>query len=663
MTKISAVEALLRQESPERAWTVARQSILKREDGFDLHQRVYEMCRDAGPSQETPLPAWRPTEEVIRGANVTSAARQVGCADYPAFYRWSVGQRARYWGLAAGRLGIVFRRPYDRVLEMRGPTQPVWFSGARMNIVESCFQADPGSTAILFADGTGAMQAVTAAELRQLVGRIAAGLVSSGVQPGDAVALLLPMTPNAVAIYLAIIAVGASVVSIAESFAPSEIAARLRIASASLVFTQDTMTRAGKTLPLYDKIVAAEAPRAILLPSAAQEEARPHRAQDRGWEAFLPDQGHLDPVARGPQDAVNILFSSGTTGEPKAIPWDHTTPIKCAADAHFHHDVHPGDVLCWPTSLGWMMGPWLVFAALINRATIALYGDSPTDGGFGKFVQDAHVTMLGLVPSLVRAWRISGCMEAWDWGAVRAFSSSGECSNTSDMLYLMSLADYKPVIEYCGGTEIGGAYNTGTVTQPCVPATFTTPALGIEFETFGEDHHPHNPGEVFLRGPSVGLSTRLLNRDHDALYFRDAPASDSEYPWRHHGDELEALPGGRTRMLGRCDDTMNLGGIKVSCIEIEQVLNQSEGVLETAAVAAPPPGGGPSRLVVYAVLRPGWQTSADDLGAVMQQAIRMGLNPLFQIAEVRLVPALPRTASNKIVRRTLRDQPAKNGGA
>ena len=87
--------------------------------------------------------------------------------------------------------------------------------------------------------------------------------------------------------------------------------------------------------------------------------------------------------------------------------------------------------------------------------------------------------MLGLVPSLVRAWRQSECMRGLDWSKIRVFSSSGECSNPTDMLYLMHLAGYRPIIEYCGGTEIGGGYVTGTVVQPCIPSTFTTPALGL----------------------------------------------------------------------------------------------------------------------------------------------------------------------------------------
>ena len=91
-----------------------------------------------------------------------------------------------------------------------------------------------------------------------------------------------------------------------------------------------------------------------------------------------------------------------TAGEPKAIPWTHVTPLRCAANAFFHQDVRRGDVICWPTSMGWMLGPWLVFAALLNGAAIALLKGSPQGRAFGTFVQAARVTMLGVVPSLVR---------------------------------------------------------------------------------------------------------------------------------------------------------------------------------------------------------------------------------------------------------------------
>ena len=213
----------------------------------------------------------------------------------------------------------------------------------------------------------------------------------------------------------------------------------MKIANAKGIFTQDYLVRNGKQLPLYKKVVDANAPTAIVLPSN-HKVSIDLRDDDLVWDDFLDTNTKFESVACAPIAAINILFSSGTTGDPKAIPWTQTTPIKCASDAHFHHNIKPGDVLAWPTNLGWMMGPWLIFAALLNKATIALFYGAPTTKEFCEFVQNAKVNMLGLVPSIVKVWRETNCSENLDWSCINVFTSTGECSNPSDMLYLMSRA-------------------------------------------------------------------------------------------------------------------------------------------------------------------------------------------------------------------------------
>jgi len=254
----------------------------------------------------------------------------------------------------------------------------------------------------------------------------------------------------------------------------------------------------------------------------------------------------------------------------------------------------------------------------------------------------------------VRQWRASECMKGLDWSRIRAFSSTGECSNTEDMHYLMSLAGYRPIIEYCGGTEIGGGYITSTVIQPNAPSTFSGPAMGGDFVILDEAGVSADNGELFLVPPAMGLSSALLNADHNAVYYDGTPPGPQGEQLRRHGDQMERLPGGYYRALGRADDTMNLGGIKVSSAEIERVLGKLPGVNDVAAIAAAPPGGGPSLLIIYAVVDPAVDHSPEVWLTAMQQAIRTDLNPLFRVAEARIVGQLPRTASNKVMRRQLR---------
>ncbi|MDB6016958.1 MAG: acs [Pedosphaera sp.] len=602
-----------------------------------------------------PDAAWTPAPGFIETTNVAWLMRQVGADSYEALHKWSVQNRGGFWKLAIERLGIHFQKPFGQVMDLSGGVEnPRWLVDAQFNIVDSCFTAPPDSPAIIHQAEGGDLKVITVAELSALVDRVAVNIRYHGFKPNDALGLIMPMTAEAVAIYLGIIKAGCAAVGIADSFRPKEIATRLRLSQAVAVFTQDVIVRGGKTFPLYANVVEAGAPTTIVLP-AKEGETPSLREGDHSWRDFLESRGSRAATMREPADAINILFSSGTTGDPKAIPWTQTTPIKCAMDAHFHQNVQPGDVLVWPTNLGWMMGPWLVFAALINKATMGLYYGAPTGRAFGSFVQAAKTTMLGVVPSLVRTWRNSGCMENLDWNMIKVFSSTGECSSADDMRWLMSLAGGKPVIEYCGGTEIGGGYITGTVTQPCVPGAFNTPALGLDFRILDEAGNSAETGELFIVPPSIGLSTTLLNQSHHEIYHADTPQSHDGSILRRHGDQMEKLAGGFWRGLGRADDTMNLGGIKVSSAEIEEVLQTIPGIKEAAAIGVST-SDGPSQLVVYAVCSEHQNADKNALMISMQNAIRRDLNPLFKIQDLVVIDTLPRTASNKIMRRALRDE-------
>jgi len=614
---------------------------------------------------------WNPTKEIIEHSNIYKMMQKHQFVNYMDFWKWSITNKEDFWKETIENLDIKFETGYTKIYDLsKGVEQPNWLPNAKLNCIDSCFQNEDDATAITFQKEGESIQKVTQKELENLVNKIANSLKPLGIEKGDAIAIDMPMTLEAVAIYLAGIKAGNPIVTIADSFTPNEIAVRLKIANPKVVFTQDVQLRAGKKLPLYSKVVEAGADKIVVIKAdnrnakegkqdiRAKEQDIRLRNEDIYWTDFLIDNNQFTSVIQKPEDVITILFSSGTTGEPKAIPWTHTTPIKGASDAYYHQDIHENDVVCWPTNLGWMMGPWLVFAALVNKASIALYYGAPIGKEFGEFVRDAKVTMLGLVPSIVKHWKNSKCMEGLDWNTIKCFSSTGEVSNAKEYTYLSKLANNKPIIEYCGGTEIGGGYVTSTIVQPNVASVFSTQALGTEFVLLDEDNNPSDSGELFLIPPIMGLSNTLLNRNHHKVYFEGTPTYKGQL-LRRHGDRLETLANNYYRAQGRTDDAINLGGIKVSSIQIEAIINRLDFIKESAAIAVSPKGGGPSILAVYYVGKTDEFTKEERL-KMSKNIIRQQLNPLFKVSDLVKIDVLPRTASGKVMRKNLRATYEKN---
>lgn len=319
----------------------------------------------------------------------------------------------------------------------------------------------------------------------------------------------------------------------------------------------------------------------------------------------------------------------------------------------------------------------------MNGATIGIFNGVTSTDAFCQFVEEAKIGMVGVIPSLVKAWRARNATEKCDWSHVRKFSSTGEASDPETYLWLSSrVPGYAPVIEYCGGTEIGGSFLSSTMVQPNVTSMFSSPVLGSQIMLLDSEQMPLEEsrycegsgcelsGEIALVPPSLGLSTHLLNRNHFGTYYKNMPSGPNGETLRRHGDEIqfvrnathcsgdECMP--YFRALGRCDDTMNIGGIKVSNVEIERVCNLVDGVQETAAIGVSGKHGGPSNLVIHVVLVKESTVDTATLKPAMQKSIKANLNPLFGISDVVIMESLPRTASNKVMRRLLRDRYVKD---
>lgn len=642
---VEQINAIIATHDAPGAWQQISQTLLAKAQGFDFHFFIYETLFPEWHTEPHTAPAWLPDLNTIESSNIAHLLTLTGQHDTRALQTWSHEHYAEFWERMLQVLPIQLKQlPRETCDISEGAERPKWLAGAKMNIIDSVFNAPNDAVAIIMPD----LQTMTYGELVEMTNAIAYSLQAFGVQVGDAIGVILPMHAHSVALYLAIIKIGAVVVGIADSFSSTEINTRLTIANAKYVFTQHILPWNGKDIALYDKVRAAFSGPIIVY------EPREPLSDAIMWEDFYQPHTQCESVAVDPMTPCNILFSSGTTGTPKAIIWNHTTPIKAASDAYLHQNIKPSDVLAWPTSLGWMMGPWLIFAALINQATLALFPDAPRSARFGQFVQDAKVTMLGVVPTLVSTWRQNQTMEAFDWSAIKVFSSTGECSNPTDMLYLMSLANYKPIIEYCGGTEIGGAYISSTVTMPNFPSLFSTPAFGNHFVLLDEHEHAASMGEVAIHPLCIGLSTVLLNGDHYDTYFTGMPKMPNGITYRRHSDYSKRLANHYYQMLGRTDDTMNLGGIKISAAEIERVIDHTDGIEEAIAIALPSHESGPNQLIIVAVSHRALEKAA--VMKAMQQKINDFLNPLFRIHDIVFVDTIPRTASNKTMRRVLRDQ-------
>ncbi|PIN17171.1 Acyl-CoA synthetase [Handroanthus impetiginosus] len=675
---------------PREIWNeIMERKLLKPWHPHALHQLIYySVYRNYDESIHGPPLYWFPSTYHSRCTNLgrlmeTYGPRLLGASykdpitSFRQFQQFSVEHPEIYWQLILNELSIQFSVPPQRILDTSDKSKRcgTWLPGAVLNIADCCLKPSnylkkyDDSLAILWRDETlddHNVERMTLKELREQVMLVANALDSTFCK-GDAIAIDMPMTATAVIIYLAIVLAGLVVVSIADSFAPKEIAVRLHISNAKAIFTQDFIVRGGRRIPLYSRVVEAAPDKVVVIPATGNDLAVQLRDQDLSWKSFLlgacslPRSNFYLPVYQPVDSVTNILFSSGTTGEPKAIPWTQLSPIRSATDSWTHLDVQTGDVLCWPTNLGWVVGPIILYSCFLSGATLALYHGSPLGRGFGKFVQDAGVTILGTVPSLVKTWKSTQCMDGLDWTKIKSFGSTGETSSIDDDLWLSSRASYKPVLECCGGTELAASYIYGNLLQPQAFGAFSSATMGTGFVILDENGNPYPDdqpceGEVGLFPLYMGATNRLLNADHDEVYFKGMPMFKG-WQLRRHGDILKRTVGGYLVVQGRADDTMNLGGIKTSSVEIERVCNHAEeSVLETAAVSVAPPTGGPELLSVFVVLKEGFSIKPNDLKMKFSRAIQTNLNPLFKVSFVKIVPEFPRTASNKLLRRVLRDQ-------
>ncbi len=659
--------------------------------------------------------AWTPTPEVIERAQLTRFMKQVGLETWDELYAYSINDVETFTAEVLRFLDIKFDPPYEKLLDTsKGIEFPTWLSGAGLNITEMCldrWQTDEmkDQPVVIWEGEEGTTETLPYSWLYARVLNCAAGLRGAGIRKGDAVGMHMPMMIETVVALLAIGRIGAIAVPVFSGYGIEAIASRLNAVGAKLLITCDGFPRRGK---FYDSLSIAE--EALSQCPTVERCVYVERIDDSKrkspkhffpWHLMVNDvwtnwdteeEFAVEPTSA--EDPLIILYTSGTTGKPKGIAHTHASfPIKAAQDMAFGTDVGRGTRISWYTDIGWMMGPWLIYGALINGATICIYDgapDYPTPDRMWEFCSKHKVEVLGISPTLVRALaaheetRVSSPhvskgsregrelpqsrkdakkapFERHDLSSLRMFASTGEPWNPAPWWWLFEkVGNGKlPIINYSGGTEISGGILMGNPLLPIKPCSFPAPCPGMDVNILDEEGNPVAPGEVgelVIKQPWTGMARGFWQEKERYL----------DTYWRRfkniwvHGDWAMRDADGHYFILGRSDDTLKVAGKRVGPAEVESLLVAHALVTEAAVIGVPDEIKG-TAMVAFCVLSgsppyEGGVADASSDGVVLslekelKTLVAKDMGKPLTPSRIHFVSALPKTRNAKVMRRVIR---------
>ncbi|EWT07793.1 AMP-dependent synthetase [Intrasporangium chromatireducens Q5-1] len=615
---------------------------------------------------------WNPSTDYVERANVTRLARANGLAGLPELRAKSVADVGWYWDAVVKDLGLPFRTPYTQVLDLgRGIEHPEWFVGGRLNIVDAClgrWRDDPAVAdrlAVVHESEDGTVVTLTYRELTGLVERASAGLRDLGIGKGDAVAVFLPMVPEAVVSLYAVARLGAVLVPLFSGFAPTAIATRLQDADVKAVVVADGTVRRRKVVamkPLLEEALGScpSVEHVIVvdnLGAAAPADSKPVSGRrEIMWTDLIAsrsDPGDVELLEAS--DTLLLAYTSGTTGRPKGAVHTHAGfLLKTASEVAYSFDVSAGDVFCWVTDMGWVMGPLSIIGTHANGATLLLYEGSPDVPDLNRLwrlVEKHRVTMLGVSPTLIRTLRLTeqGQSEPFDLSSVHVLGSTGEPWDPDSYEWLARdlFGGRIPVINFSGGTEVGGSFLAPYPVEPIRSCSLGGPSLGMDVDVVDDAGRSirGEVGELVCRQPWPSM-TRGVWKDEE----RYLEAYWSTFPgmWRH-GD-YALVEDGQWYIRGRSDDVMNVAGKRLAPAEVEAVMVTHPAVSEAAAVGVPDAKKGEA-VWAFWVPRP---DSTQDVSEELKAMVAKELGKPFAPSQVHRIERLPKTRSAKILRRAIR---------
>ena len=590
---------------------------------------------------------WTPDAARLERANLTRLMRRFGVERYADLHRISIEEPERFWPELVADLGLEFSAPWERVLDdSRGIEWATWFVGGRLNLARNCLhrwaERKPHEPAAVFLGEDGARRERTWGELSRETTQLAEALVELGVEPGDRVAIYMPMCPEVAVASHACAHIGAIQVPVFSGFAAPAVRQRLEASEAKVVICADWSLRRGKRVEM----------RAIL---DEVLDGRPVVAWERerlAWpEVVTRRPGTLAALEVDSEHPYLLTYTSGTTGQPKGVL--HVQGgflVSIAREVAYQTDVHAGDRIHFATDMGWIMGPWTVVGGGAVGASIVFAEGAPDWPGdrLWRTIEQERVTMLGVSPTLVRALIPKGEPQA-DMSSLQAIATTGEPWNPDPYLWLHERVGKGrvPIVNLSGGTEVGACFLSVAITEPIKPVSLGFPALGEDMDVVDPEGRPvrGEVGELVCRRPFPGMTRGLWGDPERYLdtYWRRFPGI-----WTH-GDWASVDEDGYWFLHGRSDDTLNIAGKRIGPAELESAAIASGAVSEAAAIGVPHEVKGEVAWI-FCVPKPGEEPSEEAVAAKVGDV----LGKAFKPDRILFVPSLPKTRSAKIVRRAVR---------
>ena len=612
---------------------------------------------------------WTPSKEYLDNANIIRFMKKHHIKDYDELITRSTDDIDWFWYAVMKDLDIEWYHPYEKVYDdSKGIKWTKWFVGGKLNIVHNCLDrhvkhGKKNNIALIWENETGDTTRLTYKELFVEVNKCANGLKELGVKKGDRVGIYMPMVPEIVIGFLAVMKIGAISIPIFSGFGGHALASRLDVAGATVLLTADGSMRRGKTVE-----IKKEADKALDTVSSLQHVVVLKRydmevpwtsGRDVWWDDLIDQQSdRCESEKMDSEDYAMIIFSSGTTGKPKGTVHTHGGALaQISKELGYYFDVKEDDVFFWLTDIGWMMGPWMIIGVGTFGGSIVIFEGTPNypnPDRLWELVDKHKISIFGISPTAVRMLMRSGddWVKKHDLSSLRLLGSTGEPWDDESWTWFFESVGKKqlPIINISGGTEIVGCFLSPLPITPLKPCTLRGPGLGMDIDVFDDDGHPirGEMGHLVAKKPAPSMTRGFWNEPDRYLetYW-------SRWPnvW-YHGDWAMIDEDGFWSLHGRSDDTIKVAGRRTGPAEIEAALIEHPAVSEAATIGVPDEIKGED-LVCFVVLQAG-VTPSEELRQELKDQVVKIMGKTLKPRDIKFVNELPKTRSAKIVRRIIK---------